>query len=124
GPQEPQPEKRAATREPAPAPEKPPEESEPGDGLKPPTAEEINRAIDRGVAWLKQAQKESGTWGPCVSGGFPYRHPHGPSRGMTAAGLSSLLICREQLGLVKEKEPAWIGDAIAKGLAYLDANFD
>jgi hypothetical protein len=294
GPEEPEPEKPAPKPEPAPPPEEPPEESEPGDESKPPTAEEINRAIDRGVAWLKQAQKESGTWGPCVSGstygkdggggpcyylgptafsvftlatcgvprndpalrrglawvektgkgayrytsyesaavilmltavngtvppaagkrlprsggpkgfraddwnlmearvrhllenlqgqggfgywvrkpgyadvsatqfailalrqasfagypvekvhadvwartanyldglqarsgGFPYHGPHAPSPGMTAAALSSLLICREQMTLRKEKEPAWIEESIRKGLSYLDTNFD
>jgi hypothetical protein len=59
------------------------------------------------------------------SGGFPYHNPHAPSPGMTAAALSSLLICREQIGLMrKEKKPAWLDESIEKGLGYLDANFD
>ena len=36
---------------------------------KAPTFEDrVNRAVDRGVAWLKAAQQKDGSWGPCVSG--------------------------------------------------------
>lgn len=59
-----------------------------------------------------------------ASGGFPYRPALGPSRGMTAAALSTLLICREQMALQGAKEPSWLAEVIARGLAYLDQNFD
>jgi hypothetical protein len=58
------------------------------------------------------------------SGGFPYHAPYPPSPGMTAAALASLLVCREQMALLKQKEPAGLEGAIEKGFAYLDANFD
>jgi hypothetical protein len=76
---------------------------------------------------------ESETWATTVealvvaqdlSGGFPYRKGGKPSPGMTAAGLSTLLICREQLALRREKEPPLLAAAIEKGFGYLDRNFD
>lgn len=59
-----------------------------------------------------------------ASGGFPYQASGAPTQGMTAAALSSLLICREQIAFAGDPEPPWMKEAIAKGLAYLDANFD
>jgi len=50
------------------APEKPPQRAGPSE-FKPPSIQEVNAAIDKGVAWLKKAQKKDGSWGPCVSGG-------------------------------------------------------
>ncbi len=67
GPEEPEPKRPAPERKPEPAPGA--RGGTPESELTPPTAEEINRAIDRGIEWLKKAQKETGTWGPCVSGG-------------------------------------------------------
>jgi len=58
------------------------------------------------------------------TGGFPYHAPYKPSRGMTAAALSSLIICREQMALLREKEPPALAAAIERGFKYLDANFD
>ncbi len=58
------------------------------------------------------------------SGGFPYHAPFKPSRGMTAAALSTLIICREQMMLLGGKEPPTLAATIEKGLKYLDANFD
>jgi len=72
--------------------------------------------------WRKTA--EFLTEAQTASGGFPYQTRGRPSRGMTAAGLSSLLICKEQMTIKGDKEPRGIEDAITKGLAYLDANFD
>jgi len=44
---------------------------------------------------------------------------------MTACGVGSLLICKEQMELSEDrKPPAWIDDAIAKGTEWLDKNFD
>jgi hypothetical protein len=59
-----------------------------------------------------------------ASGGFPYHAPFKPSRGMTAAALSTLIICREQIVLLGGKEPPSLAATIEKGLKYLDANFD
>jgi hypothetical protein len=58
-------------------------------------------------------------------GGFGYQ-VDGPSyASMTACGIGSLLICKEQIALSKEKKPPeWIDGAIAKGLEWLDKNFD
>ncbi len=59
-----------------------------------------------------------------ASGGFPYHAPHEPSRGMTAAALSTLLIAREQITLLGAKPPPSLAATIEKGLKYLDANLD
>jgi hypothetical protein len=59
-----------------------------------------------------------------ASGGFPYRPAFAPSRGMTAAAVSSLIICREQIGLLRAREPAWAQDAVDRALAWLGTNFD
>jgi hypothetical protein len=59
-----------------------------------------------------------------AAGGFPYHSGSDPSRGMTAAALSTLLICREQLTITNTKEPPWLGALVGDGLAYLDENFD
>lgn len=58
-------------------------------------------------------------------GGFGYQ-VGGPSyASMTACGIGSLLICKEQMELSKEKKPPeWIDGAIAKGTEWLDKNFD
>lgn len=58
------------------------------------------------------------------SGGFAYHAAHKPSRGMTAASLSTLLICREQIALLREKEPPLLAATIERGFKYLDLNFD
>ena len=42
----------------------------PPEKFKPPTLQEIELAIARGVSWLKSAQQESGSWGPCRARGF------------------------------------------------------
>lgn len=62
-PSSPEPEPEKPKAEPGKPPERPPAATEA-------TAENINRAIDSGVAWLKKAQKADGSWGPCVGGGF------------------------------------------------------
>jgi hypothetical protein len=71
----------------------------------------------RNARFLEQCQSPG-------SGGFPYHRGDAPSSGMTAAGVSTLVICREQMRILKDKPPASIDDAIAKGLLWLDANFD
>lgn len=59
-----------------------------------------------------------------AAGGFPYHAGNDPSCGMTAAAVSTLLICREQLMLQNAKEPSWMGKLIEGGLGYLDGSFD
>jgi hypothetical protein len=58
-------------------------------------------------------------------GGFGYQ-VGGPSyASMTACGVGSLLICKEQMAFSKEtKPPEWIDSAIAKGMDWLDKSFD
>jgi hypothetical protein len=58
------------------------------------------------------------------SGGFPYHARGKPSRGMTAAALSSLIIAREQLGIPGARPRESLEAAIEKGFRYLDENFD
>lgn len=58
------------------------------------------------------------------SGGFPYHARNKPSRGMTAAALSTLFICKEQLALEGVKEPPSLAPSIEKALGYMDAHFD
>jgi hypothetical protein len=70
----------------------------------------------RTAAYLQKVQAKSG--------GFPYKKPHAPSRGMTAAALSSLFICREQIRLQGGDVATYVADAITKGLAHLEADFD
>jgi hypothetical protein len=70
----------------------------------------------RTAEFLREAQDPKG--------GFPYVRAHRPSRGMTAAAVSTLIICREQMELLREKVPPWIETAIAGGMGYLDTNLD
>ena len=58
------------------------------------------------------------------NGGFPYHGGHVPTRGMTAAGVSTLLVCREQLAFLNAKEPRWLEDLLQGGLVFMDAAFD
>jgi hypothetical protein len=60
-----------------------------------------------------------------ADGGFGYQ-VGGPSyASMTACGIGILLICKEQMELSKEKKPPeWIDGAIAKGMEWLDKNFE
>ena len=61
-----------AVGSPSPAPHQPPRgivqvasSEEPEQSL----GERVNVAIDRGIEWLRGAQHEDGSWGPCISGG-------------------------------------------------------
>ncbi|HEX5136330.1 MAG TPA: prenyltransferase/squalene oxidase repeat-containing protein [Planctomycetota bacterium] len=58
-------------------------------------------------------------------GGFGYQ-VGGPSyASMTACGVGSLLICKEQMDLSEDKKaPPWIDDSIKRGMEWLDKNFD
>jgi len=64
-------------------------------------------------------------------GGFTYQRGggEGETGSMAACGIGSLVICREQMLLAKEIDsdqpapPAWIDEAIEKGLGWLDKNF-
>jgi len=80
-----------------PPPEKPPPKPE-GDEAVPPTAENINRAIEHGVEWLKRAQLEDGSWGHCTATG-KYGNPDDHSRspcyvtGPTSFAIFTLASC-------------------------------
>jgi hypothetical protein len=72
---------------------------------------------DSVVGYVKKCQKGDGGFGYQVGG---------PSyASMTACGVSCLLICKEQIGLIKDKPmPPGIDEAIANGMAWLDKNFE
>jgi hypothetical protein len=79
--------------------------------------ERVNAGVwDRAVAYLGGLQ---GT-----EGGFPYHKDVAWSAGMTAAGLSSLLICREQMALLDSDPPAWLDETVAKAFSHLGKHFD
>jgi hypothetical protein len=82
------------------------------------TQEQVTKAIDRGVRWLKQKQGKDGSWGG-LSGGQPYggaqggqmySHPAGP----TALALYTLLKCKEPV-----KDPV-----IKRGFEYLKDKYE
>jgi hypothetical protein len=80
----------------------------------PPLEERVNKAIDSGVAWLKQAQHKNGSWGPCVSSGISYDGTRTPSplchvTGPTTFSLFTLARCG-----VPRKDPVML-----KGLAWV-----
>jgi len=58
------------------------------------------------------------------NGGFGYQKGSGWNASMTACGVGSLVICREQMQLANQEVPSWIDSSIEKGLAYLDEVFD
>jgi len=113
---DPEPEKKP---DPKPAsPEKQPGNGHDADGDYPaPTAENINRAIDKGVAWLKKAQKEDGSWGPCVASGH-YGQPDFKGDSVCYAGgpTSFAIFTLAKCG-VPERDPV-----IKKGLKWLHKN--
>jgi hypothetical protein len=57
-------------------------------------------------------------------GGFGYQKGQGRSASMTACGVGSLVICKEQMLLAGQEPPSWIDDSIKRGLAHLDQVFD
>ena len=58
------------------------------------------------------------------SGAFHYHAGEPSSAGRTVAGVSSLLICKEQLQRARRDLPRWLDPAIVQGLAFLDKTFD
>ncbi len=92
------------------------DDDEPGDFFEGETtfsAKEVNKAIGRGMSWLRKKQSRSGSWGEVVAsaiygGGDPnkaYKHPAGP----TALALYTLLKCK-----VPTRDPL-----VKKGFAYI-----
>jgi len=67
--------------------------------------------------YVKRCQKGDGGFGYQFSGGPVYG-------GMTACGVGSLLICKEQMELAKQPVPPWMEQAIARGMEWLDKNFE
>ncbi len=91
-------------------------DDEPGDFFEGETtfsAKEANKAIAKGVSWLRKKQARSGSWGEVKAGaiyggGDPdkaYKHPAGP----TALALYALLKCK-----VSERDPL-----VKNGFAYI-----
>jgi len=68
------------------------------------------------VNYLKELQSEDGS--------FPYHRGAESSAGMTAAALSTLLLCREQIALDKEPLPEGLDDRIKSAFDSLGAGFD
>jgi hypothetical protein len=72
-------------------------EEPPGASEAPPDLDaRVNEAIDRGVAWLREAQQKDGSWGPCQSGGsYDGTQPPQPCYfiGPTAFSLFTLAKC-------------------------------
>jgi hypothetical protein len=58
------------------------------------------------------------------NGGFGYQKGQGSNASMTACGVGSLVICREQMQLANQEVPSWIDTSIKRGLAHLDEVFD
>ncbi|MFI5403630.1 MAG: prenyltransferase/squalene oxidase repeat-containing protein, partial [Planctomycetota bacterium] len=56
-------------------------------------------------------------------GGFCYQRGEAYRASMDACGISSLLICKEQMELLGQAPPAWMDDSIKRGLAHLDEVF-
>jgi len=57
-------------------------------------------------------------------GGFSYQIGQPKSTGsMTACGVASLIICKEQMELVGQPVPAQIDERVKRGLEWLDKNF-
>lgn len=57
------------------------------------------------------------------SGSFPYTEGEGWTAGMTAAGLASLAICKEQLAAAGEPVPKWFGARVERALKSLGDAF-
>ena len=58
------------------------------------------------------------------SGGFGYQRGQRHRASMTACGIASLVMCREQMAIMKQPIPGWMEPAIKKGLDHLDTVFD
>ncbi len=59
-----------------------------------------------------------------LDGGWGYQPGSSSTGSMTAAGLTALLITREQMYRARRKPPPELTDAIDMGLAWLDEHFD
>jgi hypothetical protein len=75
------------------------------------------RTWDLAAQYVRNCQKGDGGFGYQVGG---------PSyASMTACGVGSLLICKEQMQLSKERKPPdWIDGAIERGMEWLDKSFE
>jgi hypothetical protein len=63
-------------------------------------------------------------WYQNPNGGFPFGEGMTWSTGETAAGLATLLICREQLALKDARQPPWLAAVTQKTYAHLRKHFD
>lgn len=58
------------------------------------------------------------------NGGFGYQKGKGWNSSMTACGVGSLVICKEQMLLANQEPPSWLDASIKRGLEYMDEIFD
>ena len=72
--------------------------------------------------WLRTARYLHGLQGP--KGGFPYHKGEPLTAGMTAAALSSLILCREQLESAGVERPKWLTESTTRAHARLGSVFD
>jgi hypothetical protein len=103
---------------PKPPQDQPPSKKEPAPAkFDPVSAEQINRAIERGVAWLKKAQRKDGSWGPCRAtgayGAGPTRSPECHNSGPTSFAVYTLAKCG-----VDRKDRV-----VKKAIKFLDENY-
>ena len=70
----------------------------------------------RAAKWTKSVQVSGG--------GFAYWGGEGWKNSMTACGIVSLVICKEQMELSKQPVPSWMAPAIKRGIDALGANFN
>ncbi|MCZ6572143.1 MAG: hypothetical protein O7C98_03130 [Planctomycetota bacterium] len=80
----------------------------------------VNKVAPKAWGWalryLKGMQYEHGA--------FAYNTEHAWNAGLTAAGVASLAICREQMRLANDKPPEWVDAAIKRGLGRMSELFD
>ncbi len=70
----------------------------------------------RALKYLASVQQKDGS--------FPYRAGEAWSMGMTAAGVASLLIAREQVRLRGKTPGPWVDPAVERGLAFLGKHYE
>jgi len=58
------------------------------------------------------------------TGAFSYQKTTPWTAGMTAAGIASLLICKEQMANLSQPVPAWIDQRVEAGLEFLGKHLD
>jgi hypothetical protein len=89
---------------------------EPEEKDKVPLHERINTAIERGVVWLKKAQKSDGSWGPVVGNKEYGVAEAGPDRDSHVTGPTSFALFTLAKCGVDKRDPV-----VIKGMTWLKA---